>query len=168
MRGKLTFGLATVIAVALLWQHLHGGVPAHHLLAREDLPSLSNWWGVLLLPALAWLTLGRVDILRAEGRERAAVRDGAVAALLGLALAVFFTLGRVDVCQLIMQGVLLLALFFPIYRAACMLGFALGMTYAFGPVLPVLVVCVLAGVGFLLHQAVRLIASTLRGLFRQR
>ncbi len=54
MRTKATIAITAVMALLLGWQHLDGGVPAHHLLADPALPALSNWWGLLTLPALAW------------------------------------------------------------------------------------------------------------------
>jgi hypothetical protein len=40
-------------------------------------------------------------------------------------------------------GLLVFAFFFPIYRAECLLGFVLGMTYTFGGVLPIIIGTVL-------------------------
>ncbi|WP_214278616.1 hypothetical protein, partial [Escherichia coli] len=42
------------------WEALHGGIAAHHLLQRADLPGLSNAWGLLVLPALAAWAAGRL------------------------------------------------------------------------------------------------------------
>lgn len=53
MRTKATIAAAVLMALLPGWQHLDGGVPAHHLLADPSLPSLSNWWGLLALPLLA-------------------------------------------------------------------------------------------------------------------
>jgi hypothetical protein len=44
----------------LAWEHFHGGVKSHHLFHRSDLPAISNWWGALVLPGLAWFLLGRI------------------------------------------------------------------------------------------------------------
>lgn len=42
----------------LAWEHFHGGVVSHNILNRRDLPAISNLWGALLLPALAWFLSG--------------------------------------------------------------------------------------------------------------
>ena len=62
-RTRLYFtGLVTLVAWSMLtWQYFNEGVPSHHLLHRADLPAVSNWWGGLLLPALSWLMLGRIQ-----------------------------------------------------------------------------------------------------------
>lgn len=48
---RLRIGLTGLITIAiwalLLWRHLDGGVPAHHLLDNPDLPRISDWFGGL-------------------------------------------------------------------------------------------------------------------------
>ncbi|HSF52731.1 MAG TPA: hypothetical protein VLA71_03215, partial [Algoriphagus sp.] len=51
--------------------------------------------------------------------------------------------------------VLLAALFLPIYRAECLLGFVFGMTYTFGAVLPTLVGSILALIGAAIYLFIR-------------
>ena len=38
----------------LTWEHFHGGIRSHEFLNSADMPAISNAWGALLLPALAW------------------------------------------------------------------------------------------------------------------
>jgi len=59
-RLRFTLTVTAVILSLLVWQHLHGGVPSHSFLARDDYPSISNWWGALLLPALTFFLTGRM------------------------------------------------------------------------------------------------------------
>jgi hypothetical protein len=40
--------VSITISSLLAWNHFHGGVPSHHILAREDLPEISNWWGGII------------------------------------------------------------------------------------------------------------------------
>ena len=51
---KISFLVTGIITMAiwsvLVWNYYHGGVPRHHILHREDLPAISNWWGGLLPP----------------------------------------------------------------------------------------------------------------------
>jgi len=54
-----------------------------------------------------------------------------------------------------MYGLFILALFFPIYRAECFLGFVIGMTFTFGAVLPTGVGIIIALIGALLYLYVR-------------
>ena len=54
---------ATILFVAahLLWEHLNGGILSHHLLHHSGYPSISNWWGLLILPFLAWFSTVRIE-----------------------------------------------------------------------------------------------------------
>ncbi|MFD0738420.1 hypothetical protein ACFQZQ_03850 [Lysobacter koreensis] len=168
---------ATVVVMLLelahlAWEYFHGGVVSHHLLAREDLPSISNWWGAVLLPALTWFLVGRIH--RRAARHRAGrgsvlgypagIVAGFVAALVfGVALSMAFTLGHNSVSSALFFGALLLATVLPLYRAECVLGFVLGMTFTFGAVLPSLVGSVIAAIaalfGFVVHPALRWVVS---------
>jgi hypothetical protein len=167
MRTKLTIAVAVVMTLLLGWQHVNGGVPAHHLLAREDLPTISNWWGLLTLPALAWFVLGRIERRRQQGAGAGGIAGGFVGALVyGGALALCFVSGRPDISDIMAQGVFLIALFYPVYRAECVLGFVAGMTFFLGAILPMIAACVFAAVGAVLYLGVRFIWSRMAALAR--
>jgi hypothetical protein len=62
------------------------------------------------------------------------------------------------------QGVFVIALFYPVYRAECVLGFVIGMTFFLGAVLPMIAALVFAGIGAALYLGIRFIWSrTLSG-----
>jgi hypothetical protein len=156
--------VAHAIWSLLAWYYYHGGVPSHHLLHRDDLPSFSNWWGGLLLPLLAWFLSYRIQKRIYNGKEKDSkevnlltrVVYGFVGALLfGIVLSTFFTFGNEEMPFYMMMGLLALALFFPIYRAECFLGFVMGMTFTFGGVLPIIIGSVLAIFGTVLYLLVR-------------
>ncbi len=134
--------------VVLAWSHYHGGVPSHHLLADKDLPAISNWWGGLLLPVLTWFLLFRIQRRIAHDNAKKTVTSkylnnilyragGSI--LFGVLLSVFFTFGYSDLSGYLVLTLIPLALFYPIYRAECLLGFVVGMTYTFGAVLPTVI-----------------------------
>ena len=77
------------------------------------------------------------------------------ALLFGIVLSVFFTLGNQDVSFYMLIGLLVLAFFLPIYRAECFLGFAIGMTFTFGGVLPILIGTILVLLCSVLYLALR-------------
>lgn len=163
-RRLLRTRLASTVAVAvaewmfLVWQHFHGGVPSHHLLDRADLPAFSNWWGGLLLPAMTWLLLGRVQQrigMQGDAAKRYALIGFISAALFGVLLSVFFTLGNEPVTSSMFESLFVTALLVPIYRAEYLLGFVLGMAYTFGGVLPSIVGSVMAAVTLLIYRYVR-------------
>ena len=153
----------------LAWEHFHGGIPSHHFLNRADMPAVSNAWGLLLLPAISWFlggialrrsiaTAAAVTINVPGGQAEAAglargVFVGFFAGLLfGASLAATFSLGYQDVTSILFFGMLLLALVFRVYRAECVLGFVLGMTFTFGAILPALVASVTAVISAVAHR----------------
>lgn len=148
----------------LAWNHYHGGVPSHNILAREDMPSISNWWGGLLLPLLTWFLLYRTQkrLTPYKGENSSAstfpgeVVYGFVGALLfGAMLSTFYTLGYSEIPGLMVNSIFIIALFFPIYRAECLLGFVIGMTFTFGAVLPTGIGSIFALIGAVLYLLVR-------------
>lgn len=140
----------------LAWEHAHGGIVSHHLLARPDLPAVWNGWGLVVLPALAWFVTGRVArrIARHIDRRRAvrvAWLGFGVAAAAGAALSVAFVSGVEDAAFAVLVSALVLGLLLPAYRAACLLGFVLAMTFTFGAVLPLLIGGIVATVSAIAH-----------------
>jgi len=161
-RSRITLTLLVLLAelVILAWEHVHGGVRSHHILDRADLPKISNWWGILLLPALTWFLIGRIQrrvAVRSAENEApayfpAVIIAGFVPALLfGILLATSFTTGHENISSFMFQGMFVLALLLPVYRAECVLGFILGMTFTFGAVLPTAVASLIAVCSAAIH-----------------
>jgi len=147
----------------LAWEHFHGGVRSHHILNRADLPAISNGWGMLLLPALAWFLIGRMQrrmTVRFGEKDAPAnfpadiVAGFAGALLFGVLLATSFTTGHENVSSFMFQGVFVLALLLPVYRAECLLGFVLGMTFTFGAILPTAIGSLVAAFSAAIHLVV--------------
>jgi hypothetical protein len=159
-RKYFTSIITIAIWSILLWDHFHGGVPSHHLLQRSDMPAISNWWGGITIPLLTWFLLYRIQ-QRTKKNDRDSkllkniIYAFAGALCYGILLSVFFTFGLSEIPFYMLIGLLVIALFFPIYRAECFLGFVLGMTYTFGGVLPIGVASVLALLGAGLYLVVR-------------
>jgi hypothetical protein len=137
----VTFAVWTVLG----WGYYHGGVPSHHILAKKDLPAISNYWGGILLPLLTWFLLYRIQkriIRQSSGNTESSrypkqiVFAFAGALLFSILLSIFFTLGYPTIPGYMILGLFPLALFLPIYRAECLLGFVIGMAFTFGAVLP--------------------------------
>ena len=156
---RLRIGLTATATLAiwslLVWQHFHGGVAAHHLLHNPDLPRISDWYGGLLLPVLTWcllsLTRRRIEAAESPGLMPAIV--GLVAGLaFGIAMSVTFFSGYQSITSYLFFSLLPLALFLPVYRPECLLGFVLGMSTAFGVVLPTLFGSLMALATFVIHR----------------
>ena len=152
-----------VAAAHLAWEASHGGVQSHHLLNRADLPSVSNAWGLLLLPVLGWLA---AHFVRRRANSNAQAPSRAVAAFMGslvvgLALSAAFRLDLSNLTSGLFFAVLLSGLVLRTYRAEYVFGFVIGMTFVFGSVLPTMASMVAASISVLAHFAVYPVVSAL-------
>lgn len=168
---RLRVGLTVFITLAiwslLLWRHFHDGVPAHHLLNDPELPRISDWFGGLLLPVVAWLLLGltRRRLTAADSSNLKPVVIGMVAGMvLGVAMTITFFRGHEPMASYLFFGLLPLALFLPVYRPECLLGFVVGLSAGFGAVLPTLFGALMALVTFVIHRFIGLPLQRLVGL----
>lgn len=165
---KIRLYFTALISIAiwslLVWNYYHGGVPSHSIMAREDMPSISNWWGALLLPLLSWFLLYRIQKRLDHAPDEksnafklpANIVYGFVGALLfGILLSTFYTLGYDDIPGYMVNSIFIIALFVPIYRAEYLLGFVIGMTFTFGAVLPTGIGSIFALIGAVLYLLVR-------------
>lgn len=146
---KYTLILIVVIVELchLAWEHFNGGVLSHHLLNRSDYPSISNWWGIIILPLLAWFATTRIkrritftpkDVPAAQK-----IPTGIVIGFFGMLTvsilqSLAFQFGYQNITMYMALGVLITGLFLPIYRAECILGHVLGAAFTFGPVIPLI------------------------------
>jgi len=164
--GRLTLTALVLLAelIHLAWQHFHGGVVSHHILNHADLPAISNGWGAVLLPAVTWFLTGRIGrrvALRANhtgvtARLPSGIVASFVAALaFGVVLSIAFSFDYASVSSTMFFGVLALAMFLPLYRAECVLGFILGMAFTFGAVLPTLIGSMIAAIAAFFTFGVR-------------
>ena len=152
----LAFGAEAGI---LAWEYLNGGVRSHHLLANPDLPAVSNWWGLLVIPLLTWWTMSQ---LRRRAERSAARRANGFAALVafvcalayGLALSLLFLHGSMLV-DYAFFGLLALALVLRLWHGEYLLGFVFGMGFVIGPVLPALFGAVIKLLSWAVHAVGR-------------
>ncbi len=166
----IVLGVLVLVALHLGWEATHGGVVSHHFLARADMPAMSNWWGVLLVPALALWAAGQV--LRRPARPGQG--DGvsgkilrALPAFLGAliyggALATSFVLDFGWEPYLFLS-LFLIGLLLPIHRGEYVLGFVLGMMIVFGGVLSLMAAAIVATFSWLAHALWRALARLTKG-----
>jgi hypothetical protein len=168
----VTLVVAALVVLQLLWEQQQGGIATHHLMARGDMPGVSNLWGLLTLPALTWITLTLVQRrLQRNGADAEAVARAGYGLLgafvFGALLAVLWEFRQEHILQYLILLPLPLALFIPVSRPEQLLGFVLAMSHTFGGVLPILFGLVLMTLGFLIHYGVRggilWLAALLRG-----
>ena len=134
--GYYLIAFTVVFIVAQLgWHWLQGGISAHHLLANPDLPSVSDAWGLIILPGLAWLAARRL-----QHTTNQAVFWYSL--LLGFGygglLALLYLNGVKQPVALLFFGTYLLALLLPLHRPEVVLGYVAALSLAFGAVLPLM------------------------------
>lgn len=159
---RLITGIITVAILSLLiWQYFHGGVPAHHILDKKNLPAISNWWGALLLPVLTWFLLGRIEKrLQKQGAtapltQKQNLRIAALFLLgliMGLGIAISFLYDYKPILDNVLYFILVISVAVPIFYSEYMLGFVLGMTYTFGAVLPTAFIFTISLISFFINS----------------
>lgn len=158
LNRKWPFVLLVTLLVAshVFWEYFQGSVTVHHPLADDSLPGISNWWGLLSVPALSILVLWLVDRRLAgadevQGAGKRVLRNFLGGLIFGLSVAALWEIGAEEVLQYVILLPLLLALFVPVHYPECLLGFVLGMTYTFGGVLPIGIGTVVLVLAFVVH-----------------
>jgi hypothetical protein len=152
----LLIAVATLyIAMLLGIEHLQGGVVSHHVLQRDDMPAISNWWGLLLVPVLSWFLTGFMYQRVVTSYPTSLLAGFAAALLFGITLSMFFQAGQTQVLFYMMLSLPLFALLFPLYRAEYLLGFVLAMSYSFGAILPTAIGALVVLMSFVLHKTLR-------------
>lgn len=156
--------LVTLAALAhVAWEYFNGGVVSHHLLQRADMPAISNWWGLLVLPAMTWFLAGRIqkNAHPAGPSGGTSLLPGSVVTgfagslAFGVLLSAAFVTGAEAAASWLFLSLFLLGLLLPVYRAQCVLGFVIGMTFTFGVVLATAVGCIVAAVSAMTHLFLR-------------
>lgn len=156
--------VSLIIWSVLIWQYMHDGVPSHHLLNRADLPTISNWWGGLLLPVLSWVMLKRIRnrVLKSSTNSNLLVfKYVFFSFFLALSFAAIFSFsfinGYSEMTSIMFPGVLFLAIFFKVYKEEYLLGLILGMNFTFGAVLPTIFGSIIALLSFTIYSLTRFI-----------
>lgn len=146
----------------LLWDHFHGGVPNHHLLAKKELPEISNWWGAIVVPLASYFLLSRIKkgvTFENDQISKSSVQHLCypflIALIYAVSIAIAFSTGNSQISGLLFMGIFMIALFFPIYKASYFLGFMIGLVYTFGGVLPIIIGSFLAITGYFIYHILR-------------
>ena len=164
LNSRTKIRITTIVTVfvlgLLLWEHLHGGVVSHHLLARKDMPKISNWWGILIVPLITWVLLTLIQKRQIRSaKDQITVSEQGIygfigAFIFGVTVTILFY-NAPELPGYFMLMTFVLALFIPIYRPEYYLGFILSMTYGFGGILAVLFGLVLIPVYMIEYRYIR-------------
>jgi hypothetical protein len=153
-------------AAFIAFEYYNGGVKTHHFLARADLPGFSNWLSLFVLPLLGVVLAFRAKSGQAGPASSilsptpAAGTAGSLA--YGAALAASFHFGLEQVSLVLFLGLLPCAIAFPAYRAEYIFGFVVGMTSAFGSVIPLAFALFFATISYVSRRVGALAVSAVR------
>ncbi|WP_088342356.1 hypothetical protein [Robiginitalea sediminis] len=153
-RAATALFFGSLILIHVLYEYFGGGITTHHLLARADMPGISNAWGILSVTLLSYLVLNRVAS-RPNRKDGQVILGFLGGAALGLVMALLWEFGVEAPLPYLLLVPLLLALFIPVYRGECLLGYVLAMAFTFGGVLPVLFGGILCLAAFLVYKVIR-------------
>ncbi len=163
----VVLGAFILTSMFILWEYFNGGVITHHLLAREDLPGISNWWGLLTIPLLSWLTISLIHKRRQKKIKLAPtnlensdikILKGFLAALLfGIAVSLLWRFDFEEILQYFILFPILIAFFKPVHLPEDLLGFVIGMLFTFGGILPIIIGTVLLVLCFLINKLTQVI-----------
>ncbi|MEX0312855.1 MAG: hypothetical protein AB3N18_01660 [Allomuricauda sp.] len=167
----LASGAALILTgIFILWEHFNGGVITHHLLAREDMPGISNLWGLLTIPLLSWLTVSLIQRRRDKKRklgldlgnfETQVLKHFLAALVFGIIASLLWEFNLEDYLQYYILLPVLIALFRPVHFPECFLGFVIGMLFTFGGILPMIIGVVLLVLCFLANIIIRVLKNLL-------
>lgn len=163
-RIVITIGAFVWTLTFILGEYFGDGVITHHLLARDDMPGVSNWWGLLSIPLLTLIVIHL--ILKRQNKN---VRNDQIepntqsdilkhffgAFTFGILLSIFWELGMEHILQYLILLPIAISFFRPVHFPECLLGFALGMIYTFGGILPIIIGMVLLVLCFFVNKVIR-------------
>ncbi len=150
---KAIIGTAAFTLALITFEHFDGGVITHYPLADDNLPGISNWWGMLTIPLLTWITLSLKERTAGDDKSETSIDNPYLLGglVFGLIVAILWEIDQEAILQYFIMLPVLLALFAKVYLPESLLGFALGMLYTFGGVLPIGIGLVLQVIGFIIY-----------------
>lgn len=167
-RIQATIGVFILTFACILWEYFNGGVVSHHLLAREDLPAFSNWWGLLTVPLLFWIAISIIN-RRQENEviskskfhenESAVFRRFLLALAFGILLSLLWEFNFRSILQYLILFPILVAFLMPVHLPEYLMGFVLGMVFTFGGILPILFGVILMLLCLIINKLVRFFRS---------
>ncbi|WP_297693309.1 hypothetical protein [uncultured Eudoraea sp.] len=170
-RIQATIGAFILTFACILWEYFNGGVVSHHLLAREDLPAFSNWWGLLTVPLLFWIAISLInrrqensDELKSnfQENETAVFRRFIAALVFGILISLLWEFKFESILKYLILFPILVAFFIPVHLPEYLMGFVLGMIFTFGGVLPIIIGVILLVACLIINRLVRFFRTLIK------
>lgn len=163
LRIVITALFIIAISGVLLWEYTHGGVVKHYILHSDDMPGMSNWWGLIIIPLFTWIVSSfiRIDTTNNISTEhRNILIRGLILFIIGCTISYIFTIYPESNFPLYITGTLVFISFFtPIHKAEYLLGYVLGTFFVFGTFIPVIAGCFLWILFYIFYKTPRIIKT---------
>jgi hypothetical protein len=123
-------------------------------LADESYPKISNWYGLLIISILSFITYKKFKTTPFLKKE---LLESIIAILYGLLIYLCFkNYLKFDPSYLFI-GIFIIGIIYPIYRIHIYFGVILGMTYGFGAVLPAVMIVLAILLSWISHTLVKIV-----------
>jgi len=170
IQDKIGFTILTFLLTTshILWDYFHGGVPIHNVLAREDLPAISNWWGLLTIPLLTWIVISLIQRRKSTLATNSDNKQSDVsirffgALIFGISISIFWHFRIENILQYLILLPIGISLFKPVHFPESLLGFVLGMFFTFGGVLPIMIGLILLTLSLIINTVVKFLLKLLK------
>lgn len=166
-KNGITIMATILLAIHLTWDYFHKGIPTHYILHDGDLPGFSNLWGLLVLPIVTGILVGRIcrrqRHVTKENKQhsfKVIVIRFLSALLFGVLLSIMY-LTYPDNTAYMMLGLFVLALFMKLYWSEYYFGFIIGTAFTFGVIIPTIAGAILILLYAILYMVPRKILSIL-------
>jgi hypothetical protein len=146
--------LPSVYGLYLLYLQLNGGVPSHHFLANESYPKISNWYGLLVISILSFITYEKYKTTPFLKKE---LVESIIAILYGLLIYLCFKNHIKFDSSFLFIGIFIIGIIYPIYRIHIYFGVILGMTYGFGALLPAVMIGLAVLLSWISHTLIKVV-----------
>jgi len=160
----ITIGALVLTLAIIIGEYINGGVITHHLLADDNLPGISNWWGLLTIPLLTWIVISLIQkrqskthIINPNSKnDTNGILNRFLGALIfGVSMSILWEFRLENIMQYLILLPIVTAFFRPVYLPECLLGFVYGMLYTFGGILPILIGLVLTVLCLIAYKVIR-------------
>jgi len=170
-RLKITFIVFLIACMQLIWMHFNGGIPTHYLMHSDEMPGISNWWNLLILPVLSWIVFYRISIRKKESNSlvenhsfRKISSRFIIAFVFGLVLTLLFKL-EIELLEYMMLSLFFIAFIAPIFLSEYLFGFVMGTFWTFGAAIPTEFGVVLTAIYFLIYKTTKITSAYFKANF---
>jgi len=166
LRIVITALFSIAVTGVLFWEYTHGGVAKHYILHSDDMPGVSNWWGLIIIPLFTWIVSSFIRINANNSfsiQYRNILIRVLVLFLIGCSISyIFIVYPESNFPLYITSALVIISFFIPVYKAEYLLGYVLGTFFIFGTFIPVIAGSILWILFYIFYKTPRIIHSFIK------